>query len=1088
MKTGNSSGFFAYHSNNLKKLAEKAGKVLKKAKGSNPLQKTTIVIQTPGMGRWFSLQMAEIEGVCANLDTVFPEKFLFTIGEEVLKIEGNNTFFEKENLSWLIYDLLGTDLVKRKEFKNLREYVLEKPVKKYQLSQIVADLFDQYTVYRPEMIEKWHKNESYYKNDKDEFWQKELFREITAMPENSIDKQRFKKEFMEKCMNLKERPAGLPCPIVLFGISTMNKYQLDLFHALSSLTEIHLFFMNPCKEYWGEIVSRKTLGKMDDDNPFYYESPNLLLADLGFAGRVFLKNISEKADSIEDLFVEKHPENMLDHIKKNILEMDEGDFSVDNSIVVNGCWEKMREVEVLKDQLLNLFCEDNSLMPHDIAVLAPDIEDYAPYIEAVFNSGEHHIPWSISDRSAGRESSVAKVFLKILGLMGSMFKRSELFEVFEVDFVHKKFGVNKEDLNKIKSVLEESGIKWGIDKNWRNSIGFPRFEQNSWKFGLERILLGYAMPGKGVDMFYDVLPYDFVEGSESRTVAKFITFAEAVFSRYTIFKMEKTLEDWVDRLNDLISELFYESFDTSREIQYLRLTLDKLRECSKVSKFSGVVPLNVILAYLTNSLSSSGYGRGFISGQVTFCSFKPMRSIPFKVICMLGMNDESFPRDHRRPSFDLINRYPQINDRSHKQNDKYLFLETLVSAQSKVIVSYNPHNFKVSSQNSPALASLPVETLLETIEARTLKKNNKGKKPFVTLHPLQPFSREYFSAEEGIFTFSKKDENAAFALSDPGSKREKREKIERVDPPDPLNPEEKHFFEPEIDQFISFFLNPPKFFFKKRVGMTEPWIKEDVEDLEMFSFDNLSRYKVGEEYLDFLDRGFEPVDFKKKLRGEGKMPHGNVGRMLLDMEVDGLKDFAFKVNRYKGGSQSEKLNVETVVDTGEFSVRLHGTINSIYPGQLLFYRPSKRIRAVDKMKSWIYHLLMNASGVEKHTVYASTEKDIVFYPVKEKESIGILKKLSQIYFEGLSTIPAFTPSMLESLFVSHFKREFEPKDAFSLMLQSMDNPFSDLKADDFFVMAAKKTNFKDENSAMYKKLFELSDIIFKDIERYSEDR
>lgn len=1076
MNKNSPNGFFLYKSNLLEKLCDKAIEILNSSSEENPLKKVSVIVQTDGLGKWLALQIAEKNGICANIEFLSPEQYINKVSKDVLKIDNGKSIYESMHLKWIIYDILGSDLMKKAAFKSMNNYILGDPVRRYLISGKCADLFDQYAVFRPKMIESWKKGANFYKSDKDEKWQKELFIEIGSRFPDEKDRVDFHKLFTAKCDDLSNSGTHISGDLLLFGISSMSEYHLYLFKALSGIMPVHFLSLNPSGNEWGYIVSTKKSekSKILGKDELYYESGNRFLADLGMSGRDFFKMMTDSEIEDFDLFSElEKPKTMLEKVQKEVFDINELEkFELDGSIKISGCWGKMRELEVLKDNLFDIFSNNPSIQPSDVIVMSPDIEEYAPYIEAVFSAGENErsIPFSIADRSAGKEGPVVSTFLKILKLNGSLFKKSEVLSVFENEAIYKKFKLEKKDLKNIRTAVEESGIKWGIDKRFRESRNFPPFEQNSWKFGIERMILGYSMPGKGIDSFGGVLPYDEIEGSSARTIAKFISFTDTLFRIVNSYNMDKTVADWAARFNDLIDALFDENIDTAREIRYLRQIADNLKESSVNSGFLAPVPLKVVQIFIEESVQNSGFRRGFLNGSVTFCSLKPMRSIPFKVISMIGMNDEVFPREPSKSGFDLIKKYPLANDRNPKFSDKYFFLESMLSAGSFLLISYNARSVRDSSHN---LCSSPVKMLSDHLNFKTGKFKE-------AIYPLQPFSKKYFTADSPLFTYSGKDFEAHNAFA--GRDIEYKANIQKaVDKPQLGN---ETTLELELDDFISFFLNPPKYFLRKRLGILLPYFEKPDEDSEVFSIDPLTGYGFKNELVNMTGKGQGVADFKKKMKGEGKAPHGPAGQVLLAGALSEMDQYLSKIQRYKSGSDSEEISFEYVSKFPGQTLKVQGRLDAVFSNGQLFFRPSKKANPKDKIKCWISHLFMNAAGRKIPTYFIGMEKDLDISPVENPEIV--LDKLAAIYLKGISTPLPVNPFIAETMNLG-LKFGKNKNDAFLQMLDKKKNPWGGSEDDPAFKFVAEITQFYSVFSETVDLVAKVSSEIFSEFERHKQE-
>lgn len=990
-----------------------------------------------GMARWFSLEMAKNEnsGICANFEFLSPDNYLRKFAEKNFDLETEHSPWEKNSLQWVIFEILAD--IKGAAFKKIRNYFSDDSSRRYLLAGKIADLFDQYFIYRPQMILSWKGGQT-VKNDSDEKWQMEIFRKV-ADKVTADDRVDIYHKFIQKCKNpdliakLKGRSA------LLFGISSMSRYHLDLFHALSRIMRVELFFLSPSDEYWAYVRKKKNID--DPEN-------NRFLGDLGKSGRVFMDMLYSIDAVQQEPIVEEITEAKTDlqKIKRDINLVEEGnDYSEnpDRSVVINGCWGKMREVEVLKDQLLEAFDSDEDLKPSDIIVMTPDIKGYAPYIRAVFDQNGA-IPYSIGDMSAASSGEVIPVFLKMLHLIKTTFKKSDILSIFEKESVYRKFRVDKSDLETIKTAVEQSGIRWGVDRRFREGMDFPPYEQNSWRFGIDRMILGYSMKGEGKKVFSGVMPYDEIEGSSAVSVARFITFTEELFKAVETFSRERSVEEWAARLNEFVDEIFEVFPENTNEIRYLRLAFENLKKSAAPVDLKEPVSWKIILNFLENFLNSGGYGRGFINGNVTFCSKRPMRAIPFKIVCMIGMNDEVFPGDQVKDLFDLMDKYPRDEDRNNVESNRYFFLESILSAKDRLIISYNAKSVRDSSDN---LFASPVKLLKDYLDEK-----KKGFKEII--QPLQPFSAKYFEGKDELFTYSDSSWNIATELMSQVVKNEKMAKLKI----------EENEIELELDDLIGFFLNPARSFFRKRLGVAFPYIQEKVEDKELFSINALDAYHFKNEFINTVEDGGKPSQFAKKMHGEGRIPHGPAGKILLNGSVEDMSGFVEKIRAHKGSGVAKQVEVDSSFEVRNTKIRIKGTLE-VFDKFQVFYRPTKKAKHKDKVRIWLNHLFLNEIK-RLDTCFLGLEEDVFLHPVDEPRKI--IGDLLDIYFEGMEQPIPMTPFVLFEMF------ETKSDDPFAVMLEKRMNPWSGEQDDHAFSVAAELSGFYEGRPKVVKILENIS--------------
>ena len=322
----------------------------------------------------------------------------------------------------------------------------------------------------------------------------------------------------------------------------------------------------------------------------------------------------------------------------------------------------MREIEVLHDNLLAMFEEDPELLPKDIVVMTPDIELYAPFIQAVFDAQTDEklrIPFTIADRNIVKQSRIIDGLMSILDLKNSRLGVTTVMALMELSEIRETFGLSESEIEIAERWFKETHIRWGIDAKYRQEKGLPGFSENTWKAGIDRLLLGYAMPGYDRKTFSGILPYDHIEGGEIKILGKLIKFLDRVFACVQSLDTARTFSDWHIFFDEIIAQFFSPDEDSEQDIHILSGILDDMSKKEASSGFDAPVEIEVVRSYLERRLEHEQFRSRFISGGVTFCAMLPMRSIPFKVVCLVGMNTDAFPRKAQTLGFDLMVKKPQ---------------------------------------------------------------------------------------------------------------------------------------------------------------------------------------------------------------------------------------------------------------------------------------------------------------------------------------------------------------------------------------------------------------------------------------------
>lgn len=1000
--------------NRLEVLAEKLAETVRTPLRS-PLDEEIVVVQSKGMERWVSMQLARHNGICANIRFPFPNRFIYDCFRDVIPDLPEQSPFDPDVLAWRIMKSLPKcieDPDPEKAFGKVRDYLRDDlgGLKRFQLSERIAQVFDQYLLYRPEMISRWD-------SGKDTQWQARLFRAI-CKDAGKDHRPALGLKFLRAIEKGNVDAFKLPERIGVFGISSLPGFHMEILMALSKICPVNLFLMNPCMEYWGDILTnrelKKAAGGAVETEDLHLEQGNPFLASMGSVGRDFFDLVADLVPEEEQYFDLPDGDTLLSHIQTDILTLSdrppEAEKTVineaDDSIQVHSCHGPMREIEVLHDRLLAMFAKDRVLEPADILVMVPDIGTYAPYVQAVFDlpsDDPRRIPFSISDRSIRQESRSVETFLSILDLAGGRFPASAILSILESDAVRGRFDLTEDDVDLIRRWVRDTRVRWGLDGKNRRRLGLPEFEENSWKAGIQRLLLGYAMAGNDRRMFEGILPYDNIEGTETRALGKFLEFADRLFSFIKSLERSRTPVQWSETLTTMTDLLFSPEEDMETQFPTIRRALVDLGESAAEAGFDEPVDLRTIRHWLKTGFEKKGFGFGFITGGVTFCAMLPMRSIPFKVICLVGMNSGDFPRNTSSPDFDLMAKYPMPGDRSRRKDDRYLFLETLLSAREKLYISYTGQSARDNATIPPCV---PVGELLDYIEQGFSVPSGKIVEEHVLVsHPLQAFSPRYFEpdGDSRLFGYSRENLHAAESLIKPRRR--------------PASFFPKGLSEPEIEwktvdisELCRFFDNPARYLMNRRLGLYFDDTDPAVGEKEAFEVSGLDAYLIRRNLMEKRLEGVDANQFMTVKKAAGELPHGTVGKCVYNRIAREVEGFVETIQPF-----IEAPPVPFRFDLQISDFRLFGEIDAVYPGRMVMFRHAF-VKPKDRIKVWIHHLVLNHAGRLKNApeenlpdISLVAGKDAIWEFPPVGNARAILESLLQKYWAGLRTPLKFFP-------------------------------------------------------------------------------
>ncbi len=761
-----------YHSNDLDVLKGILLSLMKHNPPS-PFEQEAILVQSQGMAHWLKLNIADGLGVSAQVDFPLPFSFVWKVFNQLRPDLPERSHFDKPFMTWKLMTLLPELIEAARDNPDhpcaaIAHYLDDDPqgLRCFQLSQTIADVFDQYLVYRPDWLLAWE-------NQQDEIegadislhpWQPVVWRALVERSRelgHSLDhRARLMEQLADLVRQHPERLKGLPKRLFVFGIAALPGSYWQVLNAISERIEVHFFLLNPCRNFWGDIVDDKRRARILRQSPesaAYLERGNPLLASWGQLGRDFLTMVHDTELELDvEAWVDPQPQpqrNLLQHLQADILELqdrqqlafteqalDSSDFkqaveASDDSIRIVSAHSPLREVQRLQDQLLNWLADDPALQPRDIVVMVPDIDAYAPYIDAVFASADIsrkanslYIPWAIADQSLVAENPLLDTFLALLALPDSRMTVTEVQDWLEVPAIRLQFGIAESDLDTIKEWLQRANVRWGLDRQQRHGLGVPGFEQNSWRKGLRQLLLGLMIPetlppSSMVPGWQGDWPVSAVEGSSAELLGKLLALIDALEYWQQALAKPATALQWVERVSELTRQLFTSDFsradqvsayEQQRQQNSLQQIRDAIQSWQQELELGGLVndeqggeqqlSIRVVRAWFVNELGQQGGWQRFLAGPVNFCTLMPMRSIPFRVVCMLGMNDADYPRKVTPVGFDLIMAGKRRQgDRSRRDDDRYLFLEAVSSAQDKLYISYRGRGVRENNEQQPSV-------------------------------------------------------------------------------------------------------------------------------------------------------------------------------------------------------------------------------------------------------------------------------------------------------------------------------------------------------------------------------------------------
>lgn len=931
-------GFHLINSHRLERLRDELTGLIKQ-QPLPPLLPEVILVQSNGIAQWLKISLASRVhgcGIAAALELVLPARFQWQAYRAVLGNLPEDSPFERSHLVWRLMRLLDR-LPDQPVFQSLQRFLQGDVAarKRYPLAQRLAGLYDLYQVYRADWLLLWGQDrdqlirpdQSMVPIPKEHLWQPALWRLLRdELPSEQQETsrahvhQRFLSA-MQSCGSSADASSDvsvatsslvasalnrLPQRVLVFGISSLPGQTLEVLAELGRLLPVYVFAHSPSR-----LLANQVTAKSSDvaELPLRAAAAAIqsvghpLLTAWGRQGREYLQLLHQSqhrlaprlsAESIHHFEDNGEADTLLQQLQSEIFgdedtkakgRIPKSVDQTDASIVFHVAHSPQREVEVLHDQLLAAFEADRGLQPRDVMVMVPDIHTYAPHIQAVFGQVDphdpRHLPFVVNDQDRTQFQTMVLAVDRLLRLDDSRLTVSQVIDWLEVPGFRAAAGLEPAELPLLERWIADSGIRWGFNAEHRTQFGVPQdSQQNTWQFGLERLLLGYAM-GDG-PAWNGIHPCVRVGGMEAATIGKLVRLLDRLQQWWQRLQVTQSPLQWHDWLRQLLRDFFLpQSPEEQSQLSQLESALETWVTHCQDANFVDQLPISVVRQHWLDALREPHLSQRFLGGSINFATLMPMRAIPFKWICLLGMNDADFPRQQPVNEFDLTNQRGQYRpgDRSRGDDDRYLFLEAILSARQTLYISWVGRSIRDNSSRPPSVLvgqlrdHIASGWRLAESPATPVMAGRSFVDRLTTFHPLQPFSRDYFAGMPGLYTFADRWRTAqAASPATPGSGSSA----------DPRRPWQANQSLTLAD--LGDFLRSPVESFFSQVMQVKMWETSAVDlDNEPFSPSGLDRWNFNTAVLEpvaarlrensnheldvLLDAALEQV------RGSGSLPH-----------------------------------------------------------------------------------------------------------------------------------------------------------------------------------------------------------------------
>jgi exodeoxyribonuclease V gamma subunit len=960
----------------------------------DPFTPEVIAVPTRGIERWLTQRLStrlgttrdRADGVCANVEFPFPGRLIVGALAKATGIDPEQDSWPAERSVWPLLEVVD-DCLGEPWLTTLERHLEgargdpEDPTRRFGVVRHIAELFDRYGVQRPDMVRAWVAG-----GNQDGGWQPELWRRLRERIGVPSPAERLS----DACERIRRDPSllELPSRLSLFGLTRLPRSYLEVLAAIAAERDVHLFVLHPSPALW-----RRVEAALDGGRPISARSAdrtariaaNRLLASWGRDVRelqLLLTGSGAGADH-HHAATQSEPTTLLQTIQADIREDRQPQGAPltgepdprpplnpdDRSVQIHACHGRARQVEVLRDAILHLLADDPTLEPRDVIVMCTDIEAFAPLIQATFGAGgtapdddeddadggRERLPdlrVRLADRSLRQTNPVLGVVSQLLALADQRATASQLLDLAGREPVRRRFGFDDDELSRLQEWVAESGIRWGFDATHREPFKLGSLHDNTWRRGLDRMLVGVAMTEDESRLVQGVLPLDDVGSGAIDLAGRFAEFVDRVKAAADALTEPKPVAQWMDAIAQAADSLTATSERNvwqRRELQRLLGDVDA-ESRHETGTSAATLELADVRVLLADRLRGRPTRANFRSGHLTVCTLVPMRSVPHRVVCVLGLDDGEFPRRTRRDGDDLLLAAPHVGDRDARAEDRQLLLDALMAATERLVITYTGNDERTNLPRPPAV---PIGELLDTID-RTVSGSPRDE--VVIHHPLQPFDPRNFVPGKLVpdrpWSFDQPALAGAQALMRPRNP-------DAPFLPAPLPPQSGAVI--ELDNLLRFVEHPVKAFLRDRLGIRVSEFFDEVEDELPVELDALGKWGVGQRLLDGVLAGAELDACKKAELARGTLPPGHLALPVLD-EIGGVvAQLAGATRALAGDGPPGSLDVNLALPDGR---TLAGTVTGVC-GDTVRAISYSRVRPRDRLRAWVKLLALSAARPER---------------------------------------------------------------------------------------------------------------------------
>ncbi len=931
----------------------------------DPFVPEVLAVPARGVERWLTQRLSHhlgatdgADGVSANIDFCSPTRLVAEVVSAAGGVDPDDDPWPEGRSVWTLVEVID-DCIGEDWCAPLARHLAAGSDRRLVAAQHLARLYASYASQRGGLLRDWAAGSDTdgagHPLPDDLRWQAELWRRLRA----AIDVPSPAERRDTACAAVRTDPERVPLPdrLSLFGPTRLTTEQVAVLAALAEHRDVHLWLPHPSAVLWDRLAGLPAV----DSRPRRRLDPSAalpahrLLASLGRDAREMQLLLAEAGPAASDQHhgLEERRDTVLGRLQQDLREdaapgrshpVPDAD---DRSLQVHACHGRARQVEVLREVLLGLLQTDPSLEPRDVLVMCPDIESYAPLISATFGLSTtaeraadpaehpgHRLRVRLADRSLRQTNPLLATMARLLELADARVTASQVLDLAALAPVRRRFRLDDDDLERIRDWVAGSNVRWGLDAAHRAPYQLAAVPQNTWQAGLDRLLLGVTMAEDDLRWLGLALPLDDVDSTDVDLAGRLAELVARLGTALDSLAGSQPLAAWLEALSEALDTLT--AVGTADEWQLAQARRELADVAAGATGRTGVrLRLADVRALLADRLQGRPTRAGFRTGNLTMCSMVPMRSVPHRVICLLGLDDGVFPRSAGVDGDDVLARDPLVGERDRRSEDRQLLLDAVLAAEEHLVILYTGADERTNAVRPPAV---PLAELLDAVDASVRDR-------VVVRHPLQPFDPRNFTAagpDQAPFSF---DQTAlAGARAAAGPRRAPASFLaDPLPPPSRTAPTDTV----ELDPLIRFLEHPVRGFLRQRLGVAVPEPGEELDDALHAELDGLQKWAVGDRWVTDRLAGGSVDSCREAAWRRGELPPGRLGSELLAGVIDAAEPLIAAAAPHRMGAPTT-ADLSVALPSG---CRLAGSVGPL-SGNTVLRTTYSRLAAKHRVRAW----------------------------------------------------------------------------------------------------------------------------------------